>query len=47
VGIAPSNAKKTLRRTIPDKINTVPIRKRPVVSGRLDKELSIVSTPIG
>jgi hypothetical protein len=44
-GMAPPKVRKTLRRTTADKMSKVPIRKRPKVSGRLDSELRIVSTP--
>jgi hypothetical protein len=41
-GIAPSNIRNTRRRITPETINKSPMRKRPVVSGREERDVNIM-----
>lgn len=45
-GTAVSSVKKTRRSTIPEMIRTSPTRKRPMVSGRFDRDVRIICTAI-
>jgi len=37
--------RKTRRSTMPERMSTSPMRKSPMVSGRLDSDVSIICTP--
>ncbi len=43
-GTAVSRVKKTRRRTIPEMIRMSPMRRRPMVSGRFDRDVRIICT---
>ena len=44
-GTTVPSVRNTRRSTMPDMIRTSPIRKRPMVSGRFDRDVSIICTP--
>src|SRR2546426_5171518 len=45
-GTTVSSVKKTRRSTIPEMIRTSPTRRRPMVSGRFDRDVRIICTAI-